>query len=180
MSFGRTALRPGRPSRNRVALPARAQGYALARLLYWCVLGGWAFASWVLAAPVSQNVRERINDLSVVPGAGIVMRDAEGVFYHVNPEGKARAIYPELAPPLYAEACYDCTLVTGEQLSQTNDFCITGEPRTLPQLDFEIPCHTWAPQGTGRRVIAFGLFAVPLFAFWVLRALLQRPALARS
>jgi hypothetical protein len=152
----------------------RARGFAIGRLLFWVALGVWAWASWNIAAPIAYNVRERINDLSVVVGGGLIMRDPEGVFYHVNSLGKARPIYPELGPPTYEEACYDCTLVTGEQLSQTNDFCISGVPRDLPSLQFEIPCRTWAPQGTGRRVIAFGLFIIPLLVYWLLKTLINR------
>jgi len=162
------------PLRLRAMQITTARGFAYGRLIFWLALTGWGYASWFLATPIAANMRERINDLSVVPGAGVIMRDPEGIFYHVNTEGQSRAIFPELAPPVYQQACLDCTLVTGEQLSQTNDFCITGIPKHLPQLDFEIPCHTWAPQGTGRRVISFGLFIAPLLLFWALRALLQK------
>ncbi len=151
---------------------------ALGRLIFWGLLVVWGYASWHLAEPIAFHMRERINDLTVVPGAGIIQRDAEGVFYHVNMAGKARPIFPELGPPNYQEACYDCQLVTGEQLSQTNDFCITGIPESLPKLDFEIPCRTWAPQGTSRRVVAFGLFVAPLLAFYLLKNLLTRRAAA--
>ncbi|MDB5970583.1 MAG: hypothetical protein JWQ90_3033 [Hydrocarboniphaga sp.] len=151
-----------------------ARGFAAGRLLFWGLLVIWAAISWQVSGPLSDSMRSRINDLSVIPGGGLVMRDPTGVFYHVNNAGRARAIFPELAPPVYQEVCLDCTLVTGEQLSQTNDFCISGTRKTLPALQFEIPCRTWAPLGEGHNVLAFGIFVVPLLGFWILRAILQR------
>lgn len=149
-------------------------GFAVGRLLFWLLLAGWAAISWQLTDVPARAMRSRINDLSVIPGAGLIMRDPTGVFYHVNNAGRARAIFPELAPPVYDEVCLDCTLVTGEQLSQTNDFCIAGTQKSLPRLEFELPCHTWAPLGEGHKVMAFGMFIVPLLVFWAVRAVLQR------
>jgi hypothetical protein len=158
----------------------RSRGFALGRLLFWLLLAIWAAISWKVSGPLSDNMRSRINDLSVIPDAGIVMRDPTGVFYHVNNAGRARAIFPELAPPVYQEVCLDCTLVTGEQLSQTNDFCIAGTKKNLPNLQFEIPCRTWAPLGEGHNVLAFGIFIVPLLLFWVLRAVLQKSVASKQ
>lgn len=162
------------PSRRAVHRARRSRGFALARLLFWVLLVAWAGISWKVSGPLSDSMRSRINDLSVIPGAGQIMRDPSGVFYHINSAGRARAIYPELAPPVYQEVCLDCSLVTGEQLSQTNDFCISGIKKNLPQLQFEIPCRTWAPLGEGHNVLAFGIFVVPLLGFWILRTILQR------
>lgn len=161
-------------SRSAVKAHLRSRGFALGRLLFWGLLAIWAAISWKVSGPLSDNMRSRINDLSVIPGAGLVMRDPTGIFYHVNNAGRARAIFPELAPPVYREICLDCTLVTGEQLSQTNDFCIAGTKKNLPNLQFEIPCRTWAPLGEGHNVLAFGIFLGPLLLFWMLRAVLQR------
>jgi hypothetical protein len=167
-------------SRSAVNRVRYGRGLAVGRLLFWIVLAVWAAVSWHVAGPLADNMRSRINDLSVIPGAGIVMRDPTGIFYHVNNSGRARAIFPELAPPVYQEICLDCTLVTGEQLSQTNDFCISGTQKNLPNLQFEIPCRTWAPLGEGQNVLSFCIFIVPLLGFWILRAILQRAADRRS
>lgn len=167
-------------SHRAVKAALHARGFAAARLLFWAMLAVWAVISWNVSGPMSDNMRSRINDLSPITGAGLVMRDPAGVFYHVNPAGRARAIFPELAPPVYQEVCLDCTLVTGEQLSQTNDFCISGVKKSLPNLQFEIPCRTWAPLGEGHKVLAFGIFIVPLLGFWILRAILQRAASRRK
>ena len=110
------------------------RGFAVGRLLFWLLLAGWAAISWQLTDVPARAMRSRINDLSEIPGAGLIMRDPTGVFYHVNNAGRARAIFPELAPPVYDEVCLDCTLVTGEQLSQTNEFCIAGSQKSLPPL----------------------------------------------
>jgi len=168
------------PIHRAVGSARHARGFAAARLLFWGLLMVWAVISWNVAGPISENMQSRINDLSVIPGAGLVMRDPSGVFYHVNAAGRARAIFPDLAPPVYREVCLDCTLVTGEQLSQTNDFCISGSRKTLPNLQFEIPCRTWAPLGEGHKVLAFGFFFVPLLGFWILRAMLQSRAAKKA
>lgn len=144
------------------------------RRMFWFVVIIWAGLSWFIGAVMSERMRFRVNDLSVIPGGGVVMRDQEGNFYHVNSAFKARAIFPELAPPVYQEECPDCTLVTGEQMSQTNQFCASAVRDTLPELQFELPCKTWAPAGEGRKIMAFVVFIVPLMMYPILRAVLER------
>lgn len=156
--------------------PAYARGYAARRLLFWGLLAIWAVVSYVIGERLAEDMRFRVNDFSVIPGAGLVMRDAAGVFYHVNTEGRARAIFPDLAPPVYQQECLDCTLVTGEQLSQTNDFCASGRRSELPELRFEIPCQTWAPIGEGHKVMAFVVFVLPLVLLAGLRMLARQLA----
>lgn len=141
------------------------------RRIYWLCLLIWGFASVVLGDRLSETMKFRINDLSRIPGAGMVMRDTEGVFYHVNSDGRARAIYPELAPPEYKDSCLDCVLVTGEQLSQTNDFCAAGVSGQLPKLDFELPCRSWAVLGDGPKVVSVTLFLIPVLLWPMLRAI---------
>lgn len=142
-----------------------------ARRIYWLCVLIWGFASLVLGDRLAENMKFRINDLSVIPGAGMVMRDIEGTFYHVASDGRARAVYPELAANYTAGACLDCVLVTGEQLSQTNDFCAAGMRSLLPRLDFELPCRSWAVLGDGPKVVAVTLFLVPILLWPILRAL---------
>lgn len=144
------------------------------RRIFWIIVVGWAAASWMLGQHLSERMRFRINDLASVPGAGYIMRDMEGTFYHVNPDGKARAIYPEVEDPLYQADCTDCMLVTGEQMSQTNDFCASATKDQLPNLNFEQPCKTWAPMGDGQKVMAFIIFMVPLMLYPIARAIIER------
>jgi len=142
-----------------------------ARRIYWLCVLIWGFASLVLGDRMAENMKFRVNDLSVIPGAGMVMRDVEGTFYHVAGDGRARAIYPTLAPDYSAAACLDCVLVTGEQLSQTNDFCAAGVRSLLPRLDFELPCRSWAVLSDGPKVVSVTLFLVPILLWPILRAL---------
>jgi hypothetical protein len=138
--------------------------------IYWLCVLVWAFASVVLGERLSADMKFRVNDLSQIPGAGMVMRDTEGVLYHVNSDGRAREIFPELAPPEYKDSCLDCVLVTGEQLSQTNEFCAAGVRRDLPRLDFELPCRSWAVLGDGPKVVSVTLFLIPVLLWPILRA----------
>ena len=142
-----------------------------ARKLMVLFLMIWAPISLVLGDRWAESVTFRINDLSSVPGAGSIQRDAEGTFYHVNTDGRARAIYPTLEPPLYAEECLDCRLMTGEQLAQTNDFCAVGVRNQLPAIDFQQPCETWAVLSSGSKAMAFLVFIMPLAAMFVLKTL---------
>lgn len=142
-----------------------------ARRIYWLCVLVWGFASVLLGERLAQDMKFRINDLSVIPGAGMVMRDIEGVFYHVNNDGRSRAVFPELAPPVYREPCLDCVLVTGEQLSQTNEFCAAGVRNQLPRLDWELPCRSWAVLSDGPKVVSVTLFLVPILLWPMLRAL---------
>lgn len=142
-----------------------------ARRIYWLCVLIWGFASAVLGDRLAETMKFRINDLSVIPGAGMVMRDVEGVFYHVTGDGRARAVYPELASSYSSSACLDCVLVTGEQLSQTNDFCAAGVRSTLPRLEFELPCRSWAVLSDGPKVVSVTLFLVPILLLPMLRAI---------
>ncbi len=142
----------------------------IARRIYWGLVLVWGVLALVLADRLSDHMKFRINDLSVIAGAGMVMRDTEGTFYHVNATGKARAIYPELGSD-YREQCLDCVLVTGEQMSQTNDFCAAGVRTLLPKITFETPCQSWAVMGDGTKVVAVTLFLVPLLLWPMLRAI---------
>lgn len=154
-----------------------------ARLIFWVVAIGWGVAAWFIAQQLSAGMRFRVNDLAAIPGAGVTQRDAEGVYYHVNAAGKARAIFrpaadddgkPTMDPPVYDYDCLDCTQVTGEQMSQTNEFCASGKLSELPTVRFEIPCKTWAPIGEGRKVVAFIVFIAPIMLWWMLRAVVNR------
>lgn len=142
------------------------------RRLYWVSLLLWAVASILIADRVADHMQFRINDLSVIPGAGMVMRDPEGTFFHVNASGKARAIYPVLETS-YRQSCLDCVLVTGEQMAQTNNFCASGVRTQLPKIDFEQPCASWAVIGDGPTVVAVTLFLLPVLLWPVLRALVR-------
>lgn len=142
-----------------------------ARRVYWVCVLIWAFASAVLGDKMAETMKFRVNDLSVIPGAGMVMRDVEGTFYHVTSDGRARAIFPQLADDYSAAACLDCVLVTGEQLSQTNEFCAAGVRSQLPKLGFELPCRSWAVLGDGPKVVSVTLFLIPLLLLPILRAL---------
>lgn len=152
------------------ALPASSRG----RLLIWAGLAVWALVAAELGQHLARDMRFRVNDLSVIPGAGLISRDPSGVFYHVNNEGKARAIYPTLAPPVYQYDCLDCALVTGEQMSATNDFCASGREAELPDLQFEIPCRTWAPIGEGAKVMGFAVWFAPVGLYGLLRLVQSR------
>lgn len=146
----------------------------VARRIYWLLVLIWGMVSIVLGGRVAEGMKFRINDLSVIAGAGMVMRDAEGVFYHVNNDGRARPVYPELAAATeYKELCLDCNLVTGEQLSQTNNFCAAGIKNALPKIDFELPCKSWAVMSDGPKVVSVTLFLIPVMLFPLLRAILR-------
>lgn len=134
----------------------------------------WAPFAVVIGDRWADSVTFRINDLSSIPGTGTIQRDSEGVFYHVNSDGRARAVFPKLDPPLYAEECLDCRLVTGEQLSQTNEFCAVGVRTELPQLEFQQPCRTWAVISDASKVMAFLVFIMPLGTLLILRAIWRR------
>lgn len=144
------------------------------RWITWGLLAAWGVGAYYLGGLVSYDMRFRVNDIEAVPNAGLIMRDPEGVFYHVNAAQKARAIFPVLAPPQYTDECFECMLVTGEQLSQTNDFCISSTYKELPKLRFEIPCETWGPINDGQKIVGFMIFLVPLLAWWILRGIARR------
>lgn len=149
---------------------APARNKLTARRVYWGFVIVWGVLSFLIADRVADHMKFRINDLSVIAGAGMVMRDPDGTFYHVNPAGKAKAIYPELGSD-YKQQCLECTLVTGEQMAQTNDFCAAGVRTQLPKIDFELPCESWAVIGDGPKVVAMTLFLVPLLLWPMLRAM---------
>lgn len=148
--------------------PARSK--LTARRIYWGLVLLWGLVSIAIADRLADHMKFRINDLSVIPGAGMIMRDPEGTFFHVNSAGKSRAIFPELARD-YRQPCLDCVLVTGEQMAQTNNFCAAGVRTTLPKIDFELPCQSWAVMGDGTKVVAITLFLVPLLLWPMLRAI---------
>jgi len=144
-----------------------------ARLVYWLLVLAWGLIALQIGDRIADEMKFRINDLSAIPGAGLVMRDSEGTFFHINDQGLARAIYPTLGPSTYQSECLDCALVTGEQLSQTNQFCASAVRKSLPALDFELPCQTWAVMGDGGNVITVSLFLLPLLSLPLLRTLLR-------
>lgn len=160
-----------------IAAPARK----LDRRLYWSAVAGWAIASWLIGDVLSQHMKWRINELSAVPGAGMIRRDAEGVFYYVSGDDKATPIFRPDANNRTSDSeaqtaqsgCLDCTLVTGEQLAQTNDFCAAGVSAELPKIEFEVPCKSWAPINEGPKVMGTVIFLVPLLALPLLRMILQ-------
>ena len=150
--------------------PARSKFSA--RRLYWGFILVWGVLSVLVADRVADDMKFRINDLAIIPGAGMVMRDPEGTFFHVNAAGKARAIYPkDVAETSYRQQCLDCVLVTGEQMSETNDFCAAGVRKQLPNIEFELPCQSWAVMGDGTKVVAVTLFLVPILLWPMLRAI---------
>lgn len=148
--------------------PARSK--LTVRRIYWSFVLLWGIASIFIADRLADHMKFRINDLSVIPGAGMVMRDPEGTFFHVDGSGKARAVFPT-QDKTYRQVCLDCVLVTGEQMSQTNDFCAASQRTALPKIDFEVPCKSWAVMGDGTKVVGIMLFLVPLLLWPMLRAL---------
>lgn len=148
--------------------PARSK--FTARRLYWAFVLVWGVVSILIADRIAQDMKFRINDLAVIPGAGMIMRDPEGTFFHVNAAGKARAVFPE-EDSSYRQQCLDCVLVTGEQMSETNEFCASGVRRSLPNIQFELPCKSWAVMDDGNKVVAVTLFLVPLLLWPMLRAI---------
>jgi hypothetical protein len=152
--------------------PARSRSLR-ARRLYFALVMLWGVVAFFISGQIADDMKFRINDLSVIYGAGQVMRDNEGSYYHVNADGKARRIFPALEGPVYQNLCLDCTLVTGEQLAQIRDFCAAGVRSQLPHIDFEVPCKSWAVMGDGTQVVAVTLFLVPILLWPLLRAILQ-------
>lgn len=139
------------------------------RRVFWTLALLWGIASFFIGPWLAQDVRFRVNDLQAVPGAGYIARDAEGTYYHINNAGRARAIFPTLETAIYRYECLDCTLVTGEQMSQINDFCASAERESLPDLQFEIPCRTWAPQYDLPKFLSFIVFLIPLLTWPMIR-----------
>lgn len=143
-----------------------------AKRLYWGLLLAWAVVCFFAGERLSQDMKFRINDLSSIQGAGMVMRDVEGSYFHVNYLGQARAIYPDLAAG-YGSKCLDCVLVTGEKLAETSRFCAAGVKSKLPAVDFEVPCRSWAVMDDGSKVVAVTLFLIPVLLWPLLRAILK-------
>lgn len=150
--------------------PARSK--LTARRIYWSLVLVWGLVSVVVADRLADHMKFRINDLSVIPGAGMVMRDPEGTFFHVNASGKSKPVYPDLGTE-YKNLCLDCVLVTGEQLAQTNTFCAAGVRSSLPAIEFQQPCQSWAVMGDGTKVVAITLFLVPLLLWPMLKAIVR-------
>lgn len=146
---------------------------ALARRVYWILVLVWGVVAVQIGDRVADEMKFRINDLSAIAGAGLVMRDSEGTFFHIDDRGLARQIYPTLATGKHREQCLDCVLVTGEQLSQTNQFCASGVRKALPTIEFELPCQTWAVMGDGDSIVTVSLFLLPLLALPLLRTILR-------
>ncbi len=143
-----------------------------ARRLYWGLLLVWAVAAYFVGGFVSEDMKFRINNLSGIPGAGMVMRNIEGEYFHVNDLGQARLIYPTLAEG-YSGRCLDCVLVTGEKLAATSDFCAAGVKRSLPAVSFEVPCRSWAVIDDGAKVVSVTLFLIPVLLWPMLRAIMK-------
>jgi hypothetical protein len=152
------------------------------RRLFWTGVAVWAVASWLLGDAASQHMKWRINALEAIPGAGMIVRTPDGVFYHVNGDEKATVVY---APPNDHDAtadtdavsslssCGDCTLVTGEQLATYNEFCAAGTPSELPHVIFEVPCKSWAPINEGPKVMTTVIFLVPILILPLLRMIFE-------
>lgn len=149
------------------------------RRVFWLLVAIWAGASWFIGERLADDMRFRVNNLAAIPGAGLIGRDPEGNFHHIRADGRSRVIFRSTDPkrqpdaPAYLGTCVDCAIVSGEQMSQTNEFCASGIRRELPELRFENPCRTWAPMGEGHRVMWFVVFALPLLLIPIGRALLR-------
>ncbi len=143
-----------------------------AKRLYWSLLLLWGIVCFFAGDRLAQDMKFRINDLSSVQGAGMVMRDVEGAYFHVNYLGEARQIYPDLSPE-YNERCLDCVLVTGEKLAEISQFCAAGIESKLPAIQFEVPCRSWAIMDDGSKVVSVTLFLLPVLLWPLLRALFK-------
>ncbi|MAY26535.1 MAG: hypothetical protein Q8L99_03220 [Polycyclovorans sp.] len=143
------------------------------RQIFWTLVALWGIVAYFAGDWLAQDMRFRVNDLAAISGAGYIARDAEGIYYHINNRSKARAIYPELREPVYDYDCFDCKRVNSDQLTQINQFCATAQKDTLPQLDFEVPCSTWAPQHDLTKFLSFAIFLVPLMLWPIVRFLLS-------
>jgi len=161
------------------ATPANIHNELLSKRLFWLTVFIWGVVSYFLGTQLAQGMNWRINDLAAVPGAGVVERDSEGVYYLVQSNGRASAIFTpkreDSEPSTLAlnGQCLDCTLVTGDQLAQTNEFCAAGTLKELPRIHFEIPCRSWAPISEGPKVVSVVLFIVPILVIPMLLALLR-------
>lgn len=147
------------------------------RQIFWTLVVLWGIVAYFAGDWLADNMRFRVNDLNAISGAGQISRDAEGIYYHVNNANKARAIYPDLAPPTYAYDCLDCRRVTSEQITQITQFCATAQNDSLPELTFEVPCRTWAPQHDLAKFMSFAVFLVPLLLWPIIRFLFSREKL---
>jgi len=143
------------------------------RQIFWTLVVLWGIVAYFAGDWLAEDMRFRVNDLGVISGAGYIARDAEGVCFHINNRSKARAIYPELGPAVYDYDCFDCKRVNSDQLTQITQFCATAQHDTLPKLDFEVPCSTWAPQHDLTKFLSFAVFLVPLMLWPIVRFLLS-------
>lgn len=143
------------------------------RQIFWTLVVLWGIVAYFAGDWLAEDMRFRVNDLGVISGAGYIARDAEGVYFHINNRSKARAIYPELGPAVYDYDCFDCKRVNSDQLTQITQFCATAQHDTLPKLDFEVPCSTWAPQHDLTKFLSFAVFLVPLMLWPIVRFLLS-------
>lgn len=143
-------------------------------LVTWLVILAWIPMSYVIAGHVYKGMKFRVNDLSEISGAGAIMRDAEGNYYHViNPSSDTpdgRKIFPELSPPIYDYLCLDCSMVSNVQLSRTREFCVAGIPNQLPKLIFENPCKSSIPMGKSHNTIWALFFIVPIVIYFFMRS----------
>lgn len=155
---------------------------SLDRRIYWIGVAAWAVASWLIGDAAAQHMKWRINDLAAIPGAGMVVRNPDGVFYHIASDDKATAVFRPSGDAQAATdsdsvtslaSCGECTLLSGDQLAQINNFCAAGVTTELPKIVFEVPCKSWAPINEGPKVMATVIFLVPVLMLPLLRMLLE-------
>ena len=134
----------------------------------------WAVGSYFISDIAHEGMKFRVNDLAEIKGAGAIMRNAKGEYYHVlNPSSNApdgRKIFPQLAPPLYDYKCLDCSMVSNVQLSRMREFCIAGIPAQMPSLVFENPCKSSIPLGKSANTMWAIFFTVPLIIYFFIRS----------
>lgn len=134
----------------------------------------WIPGAYLLSSQAHKGMKFRVNDLNEIKGAGAIMRNAAGDYYHVlNPSSNApdgRKIFPKLAPPLYNYKCLDCSLVSNVQLSRMREFCVAGIPNQMPNLIFENPCKSSIPLGKSEKTMWGIFFIVPLIIYFFIRS----------
>lgn len=140
----------------------------------WLALGAWAAVAYPISAPIAERQRFRVNDLSVISGAGEVLRSQDGTLYHLDASGQTRAVYPSPKSEPEPVPCLDCSVVSGVQLSRTNVLCMSSTAAELPAVRFEVPCRTWMPRSDVRGVIAALVFALPVLCVFILWGLIRR------
>lgn len=154
-----------------MARPSRSQ---LKFILILCSLIIWAPLAYKLADPLSMQFQFRINGVEYIEDAGHISRDSEGTYFHVRPDKRVRAIYPNLEPDVYRPGCLDCTRVSTAMLSTMKEFCVIGSRKDLPNIYFEQPCQTSIPLHDGHTTVAAVLFFLPIVLIPLLRSMVQR------